>query len=755
MLQSAKIGAGERSVDKEKTVYSYITEMTACQQADEVYVHIYDFPAPDETNKYEGVYPIYRAWQKANRNIAIAYNQSTLMTFTKIEHFEGFQPRSYEYRTIDCNSSFERALLERLIKNSFLVAAQPLRYFKRMGHYLYIRESKPLQTNTVLIFKVLVLHVNIIDNRIHIGFHLTHKFEYKYTVQQLLERHIALKRGMKVIHGQYTYDFEQLADYSVMDECPLLKCSIYDYYMSKGLTHIANTLHERIKVVHVRAKDQHLSYAANLLKPMCSFETMNQKEIQEVSQHIKMCPTKRMNQTLTYMSALRDVYPYLTFRDKPFLIEHNGYERHSLHTPTVTFDGAHRYVATGLKSDKLYKGGDMHLSVFLDEDFVHRLNISRTRINQFIVMLKTLATSHGVHVHISNASKRVKGAFTDDFFEQFSFNIKELQAIFQHTTVLAFITERHLAAMPHNIYRLFKQQFGGEWNVTSQIVTEKCIKAFTDFLAKEKQLDFSTIDNETCERLAMKLKHNTFCYTMFNILLGLYVKSGLQPWVLTNPTHSDCFIGLDVSHENGNSAAGMINVIGNKGHMIKQASIHGRLAGEKIDEELLKKLLADVLQAYHTHFKRYPKHITLHRDGFWRESTTVIDEVLKKHNIHYDIVEIIKKPNRRMAHYDISSKKFYTTQGTCYIRGKEALLCATNPKESIGMAQPIKIHQLTDCLQFEQIVKDVYHLSFMHIHAMNKMRLPATIHYADLSATAYQRGEILPQHKNNTSLPFV
>jgi len=96
-----------------------------------------------------------------------------------------------------------------------------------------------------------------------------------------------------------------------------------------------------------------------------------------------------------------------------------------------------------------------------------------------------------------------------------------------------------------------------------------------------------------------------------------------------------------------------------------------------------------------------------------------------------------------------------TQQGVYYIRGNEALLCATDPRETIGMAQPIKIIQQKSNLPFNQIIEDIYRLSFMHIHALNKMRLPATIHYADLSSTAYQRGQVAARSTNVTHLSFV
>ena len=75
-----------------------------------------------------------------------------------------------------------------------------------------------------------------------------------------------------------------------------------------------------------------------------------------------------------------------------------------------------------------------------------------------------------------------------------------------------------------------------------------------------------------------------------------------------------------------------------------------------------------------------------------------------------------------------SNQKWVTKQGIYYSKGNTAYLCATDPEESVGMAQLVKIVQKTNGLSVHEIVSDVYKLSFMHIHSMLKTRLPITIH---------------------------
>lgn len=101
------------------------------------------------------------------------------------------------------------------------------------------------------------------------------------------------------------------------------------------------------------------------------------------------------------------------------------------------------------------------------------------------------------------------------------------------------------------------------------------------------------------------------------------------------------------------------------------------------------------------------------------------------------------------------NKTWMTEQGVYYKKDREGYLCSTSPREFIGMARVVKVVQKTNYLDFDQIMSDVYKLSFMHIHSMLKTRLPITTHYADLSSTFHNRGLLHPSSKHEKSLPFV
>lgn len=303
---------------------------------------MYEFEVANHPlKKFEGVSAIYWKWKRANGNMPIGYNQSTIASFEPVQHFAGHEPLSIQQKTIVTSNSFEKTLLEKLIKDSLLVTGQQKLNLKRVGADL--QEWKPKKIGDVLMYPAISVHVNIIDNRICIGFNMTHKFEYNYTLQQLIERGEALEEGMKIIHSSpqnnFTYEFEKIANYSVQDTCPLLKKSIYQYYVDQGDQKTAQALHGGIKVIYAKTNKQgSLSYAANLLKPLCSFETMKSHENKKVMDALKLKPDERMKLVLRQMKNLINAYLYLTFERNPFLIKHNHYEKVMIQDPILYFD---------------------------------------------------------------------------------------------------------------------------------------------------------------------------------------------------------------------------------------------------------------------------------------------------------------------------------------------------------------------------------------------------------------------------------
>ena len=263
-----------------------------------------------------------------------------------------------------------------------------------------------------------------------------------------------------------------------------------------------------------------------------------------------------------------------------------------------------------------------------------------------------------------------------------------------------------------DFYEVIKQELGREYQLNSQVI----------------QLD--TVKGENP-------------YVITNILLGIYCKSGVQPWVLDRPLHADCFIGLDVSHKNKKHISGVVQVIGKVGEVLWSKPMSLLESGEKIHPKSLERIITEALYQYITKYDKKFNYLVIHRDGKGHESEIqAIDQIMKGLGIPFDYVSIAKTFNRRMAIYEYEKNRWENPEGIAFLRQEEnlAYLCSTNPHSNMGMAQPIRIWNRTGNMDLKFIVEDIYHLSYMNIHATNKSRLPVTTNYADKSSMFYRRG---------------
>ena len=298
--------------------------------------------------------------------------------------------------------------------------------------------------------------------------------------------------------------------------------------------------------------------------------------------------------------------------------------------------------------------------------------------------------------------------------------LRKLSEHLQYTTVIL------LDKQNKDAYQILKQELSGKAKIPIQVIY------------------FDTIQSENSRK-----------YSMLNILLGIYAKSCIQSWVLKDPLVADCYIGLDVSHDEGKHSAGIVQVVGKEGRVLAANAIRGNEAGEIISKQTFEAIIHEAIFSYEGTYGVMPKHFVFHRDGkgFENEMNT-IKEIMRHTDITFDYVAIKKNINRRMAAISSEQNTWVTRQGTAFIKGREAYMCTTNPREAVGMAEPIKIEYLYGDRTMNEIINEIYDLSFMHIGAINKSRLPITTHYADKSSTFYNRG-MLPVDGKEGVLYFV
>lgn len=353
-------------------------------------------------------------------------------------------------------------------------------------------------------------------------------------------------------------------------------------------------------------------------------------------------------------------------------------------------------------------------------------SIARREGFPFADQLEKRSEKLGIRLEREKGGKKSILSFTNS--NQLRMELKRLENDLKCLTVI--ITSKKKSK---DYYQIVKQELGGRLALATQVITTETIQATND----------------------PKVRKNAKEYIYMNILLQIYTKSGIQPWLLSEELHSDCFIGLDKSREEGKHAAGLVQVVGKDGRILWSNPIASHDSGEIISQDTLSRVVSETIHQYQKHRGQRPRHITIHRDGLGhREEIEWLCEIFDDLGIPFDYVSIIKNTNRRMAKWNPNQKRWENADGIAYIQDNLGYLCTTSPKDHIGMAQTIKVEKWCGSQSMKDIMEDIFALSFMNIHALNKSRLPVTIEYADKSAGFYNRG-MLPQMGDPKALYFV
>ncbi|MFQ7119718.1 MAG: hypothetical protein ACLRPW_06800, partial [Intestinibacter sp.] len=150
-------------------------------------------------------------------------------------------------RNIDLDNSTERKILERLllcdIKNNInnnTTWEQQNKYEIRGNANPAVYLRKPIYLNNNLIIRrKLNFDVNIDKKDIIIGFFLNHEFEYQKTLDEEIKCG-NIQKGDKVkdFYNNITYEFLEMAPFSISQENKYMRSSIIEYYLNKGQSYI-------------------------------------------------------------------------------------------------------------------------------------------------------------------------------------------------------------------------------------------------------------------------------------------------------------------------------------------------------------------------------------------------------------------------------------------------------------------------------------------------------------------------------------
>lgn len=705
--------------------FNGITEFKNNLNSNDIKVWVYTLPVKDLNTKHNENYKVVQGLKKLNKNNQIiVFNEHIIGSFEEINNWGEYKYINCEFREVDITIQTEKKVLERLLLEEIKSNIDKLTYeIEKNDKSIYIKQ--PLYNkNNLRMKRKIEFDINIEQNReIIIGFTLSHGFDYIDT----LERDLQLNRvlpGDKVkdFYNNNTYKFKQIAPFTISDKNEYLQSSIIDYYNNKGQGYIVSKLDPATKVVLVETdKGQVFPYIPNRLKKVCDFGNLSGNIIKECNKYMKLKSNDRMKISIDTATNILKNSKYIKFDKKNMLIENLGYKKQDVNNPKFIFGNGsmHSSILYGLKNNGSYEQKEIEISYFIDPHIANNRS-KLDKVIDFTQKLEEFSNSMGINIKREKSNVDFKSIRVEnkDLFER---DLRDIVENYKNPTIV--IMEENNC---ENYYNLVKKIFGNKNHIPTQFIS------------------LSTLNYNEKSKDALFL----------NILLGVYGKSGIQPWVLSKPLNADCYIGLDVSREDKLNTAGIIQVVGKDGRILRSKSITSSQRGEKIDTDTIKEIFHEASSSYKKAYGHHLKHIVFHRDGISREELKDLKETADNLEIKFDYVEITKNVKRRIATFNNMDKVWETKMGTYYTKDNKAYIVTTNPFVSLGMAQPIRVRKVYGEQSIENIVEDVYKLSFMHIGSILKPRLPVTTHYADLSST-YGNRELMPSSIDGNALHFL
>ena len=703
--------------------FNGITEFKNELKSSDIKIWIYTLPVKDLDKKHRENYDNIKFLKKENKDILIIeFNENLIGSFDEIKNWGEIKYTKSEYRNIQTNILTERKLLERMLLQEIRQSSDKSKYeiINNEKNCVYIKQAL-LNKDNIILKRKINFDVNIKeDENIIVGFDLSHSYDYINTLAEELN---VVKPGDKVkdYYNHIVYEFVSVADFSISDVNEYMQCSIIDYYKNKNQSYIVDKLNPKTKAVLVSKNKNIFPYIPNRLKRVCDYGNLESRILKECSEHTKLSAHKKMKLSIDITEDILANSQYTKFNKKNMLIENLGYKKHTLPKPRFIFGNSkkHSSILYGLPENGCYENREINIMYFIDPNILKNKS-KYDKMLKFSSNLEQFSKDMGVVLNRQKSNVSFKSINIDNK-DKFECDIRRIVDNYKNPVIVIMDDENC-----EKYYSSIKKIFGNKHNIATQFIS------------------FSTLNYNEKNKNAVLL----------NILLGIYGKSGIQPWILDGKLTADCYIGLDVSRENKLNTAGIIQIVGKDGRILKSKSLTSPQSGEKINTDTIREIFYEAVASYEKIYNEYPKHIVIHRDGISREELDILKETAKNLDIKFEYVEITKNVNRRIATFKTSDGLWETEMGSYYAKENFAYIVTTNPYEKIGMAKPLRIKRVHGEQTMDKIVEDVYKLSFMHIGSILKSRLPVTTHYADLSST-YGNRELMPNNIDSNALHFI
>lgn len=434
---------------------------------------------------------------------------------------------------------------------------------------------------------------------------------------------------------------------------------------------------------------------------------VNESFLNVIHNESRMKPEERFNVVTSFVDLLAPT-PYFGFNPVP-QPTNVGYREHVMHSiANLRFGDGNKgyYGGGGLDQNGygVYKAPESFDIVALypddEEDAAHRYVLS---------LLSTLADYDASPTELNEETYELGSEF---HYSQSAQNVSEYDA-----ALIVVPDEDEAAAADYDDpYPEFKRRLA-QLGVPSQMIS----------------VDNLGIDN--------------YCGNICSSLIG---KAGGVPWRIDAiPGDVDAFVGLDVTYDHATKQhlGAAANVIMADGTILASEAVT-KQAGETFDEDDVANVIKHVLEIFVEEEGRPPRHVVIHRDGkFYLDLENLISRLDKARGLiqRFDLVEIRKSGNPRIAAYDESNSRFeLADKGVAFHvhNGEHSYLTTTGGKEgSPGTPRPLQIVKRHGSTDLDTLAEQTYWLSEAHVGSLSRStRLPITTYYADKCADFAMNG---------------
>lgn len=444
------------------------------------------------------------------------------------------------------------------------------------------------------------------------------------------------------------------------------------------------------------------TYPATILKPVLTYENLEDEERNEVADIVRMEPGKRLNLIRyilrRYVKALRDYGWYISPE------EERAKGKLNFKDTVLDAKGKNTKVITNLRKFlelcRPFVKKDV-LSVEIISVSVYKK--LEWRKEEFLKELINFLKNKGIKLKIKGKSL-ILAQTREEAKEKLIPVINKIKDV---DLVIVFL-EEYPKVDPYKSFLLY------------------------DFVKREllkKMIPSQVILNRT-------LKNENLKFVLLNVAEQVLAKTGNIPYKLKEIEGKvDAFVGIDISRitRDGKTvnAVAFTKIFNSKGELVRYYLTSYPAFGEKLTE----KAIGDVFSLLEKlGFKKGSK-IVVHRDGrLYRDEVAAFKKYGELYGYSLELLEIIKRNNPRF----FSNEKFI--KGYFYKLSEDSVILATYNQVYEGTHQPIKVRKVYGELPVEVLCSQILSLTLMNYSSFQPIKLPATVHYSDKITKLMLRG---------------